>query len=302
MPMKNAAALLAPLRARFERRRPIRAGSLIVTLYGDAIAPRGGSLWLGSLNALVAPFGIEPGLVRTAMSRLVAEGWFERNRVGKSSYYRLSATGAAEFSAAADRIYRASDPPWEGDLSVALLTAGDAKARLQDRDRLATDGFGQLSSNVMIRPRLRGGPSDKPADASGNIVLLTATADAGPQAIRQLAADAWDLETLARAYSSFLADVAGLARASAAVERLADDEAFLLRILLVHEWRRIVLRDPLLPSELLPKGWPGAAARGAFRAIYHAAAKGCERWLDATAVDERGVLPCPDKSASSRFK
>lgn len=301
MPMTNAAALLAPLRARFEQRRPIRAGSLIVTLYGDAIAPRGGSLWLGSLNALTAPFGIEPGLVRTAMSRLVAEGWFERNRVGKNSYYRLSAVGTAEFGAAADRIYRASDPPWPGGLCVALLTATDAKARLRDRDRLAADGFGQLSSNVMIRPRMGDGPSGRSSGVPGNIVTLTATADAGPEAIRQLAADAWDLDTLARGYTSFLADVAGLARAPAAIARLGDADAFLLRILLVHEWRRIVLRDPLLPAELLPKGWPGIAARDVFRVIYQTVAKGCDRWIDAAAVNEQGPLPRPDTSASQRF-
>ena len=70
----SAPLLIRPLLARFEQRRPIRAGSLIITLYGDAIAPRGGSLWLGSLNGLVGPFGIEPGLVRTALSRLVDAG------------------------------------------------------------------------------------------------------------------------------------------------------------------------------------------------------------------------------------
>ena len=92
----------------FERRRPLRAGSLIVTIYGDAIVPRGGSLWLGSLLDMLAGFGVEPGLVRTAVSRLVADGWFERTRIGKQSYYRLSPWGAAEFATATTRIYRGS--------------------------------------------------------------------------------------------------------------------------------------------------------------------------------------------------
>src|SRR5262245_19998960 len=106
--------LLDALRARFEGRRPIRAGSLIVTLYGDAIAPRGGSLWLCSLNELMGLFGIEPGLVRTAMSRLVGEGWFERTRRGRNSFYRLSARGAAEFAEAGRRIYRSGEARWDG--------------------------------------------------------------------------------------------------------------------------------------------------------------------------------------------
>ena len=58
----------------FEKRRPLRAGSLIVTVFGDAIVPRGGSLWLGALLDIMALFGSEAGLVRTALSRLVQDG------------------------------------------------------------------------------------------------------------------------------------------------------------------------------------------------------------------------------------
>ena len=78
----------------FEKRRPLRAGSLIVTVFGDAIVPRGGSLWLGALLDIMALFGSEAGLVRTALSRLVQDGLFERSRAGKNSYYRLSPQGA----------------------------------------------------------------------------------------------------------------------------------------------------------------------------------------------------------------
>src|SRR5262249_25456852 len=56
-PMPLAAALSALL-DRFRASRPVRAWSLIVTLYGDAIVPRGGSLWLGSLTDIMAPVGL----------------------------------------------------------------------------------------------------------------------------------------------------------------------------------------------------------------------------------------------------
>ena len=72
----RAMSLAAPVTAlldRFQASRPVRAWSLIVTLYGDAIVPRGGSLWLGSLTGMMARFGIDAGHVRTATSRLVAE-------------------------------------------------------------------------------------------------------------------------------------------------------------------------------------------------------------------------------------
>ena len=40
--------------AEFRSRTTLRAGSLITTVFGDAIAPRGGTVWLGSLMALRA--------------------------------------------------------------------------------------------------------------------------------------------------------------------------------------------------------------------------------------------------------
>lgn len=288
--------ILGPLRARFERRRPIRAGSLIVTLYGDAIAPRGGSLWLGSLNHLMAPFGIEPGLVRTAMSRLVSEGWFERNRVGKSSYYKLSPRGADEFAEAGELIYRVGEEPWDGRLGIVVLMSEDAKSRQVRREALAGAGYGQLAPNVMIQPR----PATSPPPAADDI-LLTTTADAELASLARLAGSAWSLEPLAAAYTSFIEDIGPLARSSRSIERLTETDAFLLRILLIHEWRRIVLRDPALPRELLPPDWPGTRARDLCATVYRAAREGCERFLDANAVDERGRLPPPRRHFARRF-
>src|SRR5687767_8359362 len=69
--------LSPPLLDAFHARTPIRAGSLIVTIFGDAVAPRGGELSLASLVEIMAAFRIGAGVVRTALSRLVAEGWFE---------------------------------------------------------------------------------------------------------------------------------------------------------------------------------------------------------------------------------
>ena len=61
------------------KREPSRTGSLVVTVFGDAIVPRGGSVWLGTLLAFFETLDIGSGVVRTAMSRLAADGWLERN-------------------------------------------------------------------------------------------------------------------------------------------------------------------------------------------------------------------------------
>src|SRR5262245_33808431 len=153
----------------FERRRPMRAGSLIVTIYGDAIVPRGGSLWLGSLLDMMAGFGVEPGLVRTAVSRLVADGWFERTRIGNESYYRLSPWGTAEFATATTRIYRAAEPAWSGEMEIAVITPTDTAARVGHRERMLRAGWGQAAANVMVRPHMPATPSASPP-ASADVI------------------------------------------------------------------------------------------------------------------------------------
>ena len=92
----NAAS---PLAATLSRTGLPRTASFIVTVWGDAVAPRGGSLWLGSLQAILDRFGCTPGQVRTAMSRLTEEGWLTRNRLGRNSFYRLGPRGEAVFEA-----------------------------------------------------------------------------------------------------------------------------------------------------------------------------------------------------------
>ena len=73
----DPATAAAQLVARYRRQRPLRGGSLIVTIFGDAIMPRGGAVTLGSLISLAAPFGLNERLVRTAAARLAKEGWLE---------------------------------------------------------------------------------------------------------------------------------------------------------------------------------------------------------------------------------
>jgi phenylacetic acid degradation operon negative regulatory protein len=295
-----AARKIGALLASFERRRPMRAGSLIVTVYGDAIVPRGGSLWLGSLLELMAGFGVEAGLVRTAVSRLVADGWFERTRIGKQSYYRLSPWGAAEFATAAARIYRAGEPPWSGELEVAVMTTPDAGTRATARERMLRAGWGQLAANVVVRPRVPAGPGSAAAVVDGTILLVTQPQ--GTDTARALAKACWQLGQLEDANRQFLAAFGPVAREIADGALLSDAQAFQLRTLMIHDWRRIVLRDPLLPLAMLPEDWPGVRAlelvSGAYRRVLAAA----EHWLDRHAVNEDGPLPAPSPALAERFR
>src|ERR1700727_2506016 len=56
------------------KREPSRTGSIVITVFGDAIVPRGGSVWLGTLLEFFTTLDIDGSAVRTAMSRLCSHG------------------------------------------------------------------------------------------------------------------------------------------------------------------------------------------------------------------------------------
>ena len=73
------------------------------------------------------------------------------------------------------------------------------------------------------------------------------------------------------------------------------------RVLLIHHYRRVVLRDPLLPAALLPRDWPGRAARELCGEIYRGLLPASEQWLDHHASNENGPLPAAGKGLYRRF-
>ena len=83
--------------------------------------------------------------------------------------------------------------------------------------------------------------------------------------------------------------------------RLTDEDAFTARILLIHYYRRVVLRDPLLPPALLPADWPGRAARRLCGEIYRGLLPASEQWLDRHALNENGPLPAAGVELGRRF-
>ncbi|WP_203070939.1 PaaX family transcriptional regulator [Falsiroseomonas ponticola] len=261
------------LEALTKRLGPPRIASLIVTIWGDAVAPRGGSLWLGSLQQILDHFGCNPGQVRTAMSRLTEEGWLARNRVGRNSFYRLGPRGEAAFGAAARRIYRTVPPAWDGQFRLAM-TSDPAVV-----EALVASQFGQAAPGLWIG--LRGAAEALPAAAT----VLMATPRHLAEA-RDLAARAWPLEAIAAAHERFV-------EAFAPLDELRPEaaEALPLRLRLVHEWRRIALRDPALPDALLPERWPGRDAAALAARLYARLVPAAEAWLDEAGRAEAGQLP-----------
>jgi phenylacetic acid degradation operon negative regulatory protein len=273
------------------KREPSRTGSIIITVFGDAIVPRGGSVALGTLLEFFAAIDVDSSVVRTAMSRLTADGWFEREKVGRNSFYRLVQRERLTFDVATKHIYGAPASDWTGRFELLLIANGGD--RDVAREALKNAGFGTPLPGVWVAPS--GVPI--PEEAKGAIRLeVSAEDDSG----RRLLSESWPLERTADAYRRFMKSFEPL-RAWVARDKLSDIDAFTARVLLIHHYRRVVLRDPLLPVALLPRDWPGGAARKLCGEIYRGLLPASEQWLDRHASNENGALPAAGKALSRRF-
>ena len=248
----------------------LRVWSLVVTLLGDAVASRGGTVALSALGEVMDRLRIEPGALRTAMSRLAADGWVEREKQGRNAYYRLAAGGRQAFDLATRRIYAKAAPPWNGRWTVVI--APDERA-FSGGAPAETLGFVRAGSRVLLRPDIEGAPAM--GSAFADALVIHGHSAEHPETLLAL----WPAGEFSEAYSSFMDRWAALA--AGAAQTLTGMDAVAARGLLIHDWRRIVLRDPGLPSELLPADWPGTSARERMHAIYAALLPESDAWWDA---------------------
>src|SRR5580698_4019820 len=232
----SAHSAAAGLVTRFRRQRPLRGGSLIVTVFGDSLLPRGGAIALGSLIDLAAPFGLNERLVRTAASRLAKDGWIEGRRSGKLSEYRLSKNGRALFIEATKRIYGEPQSQWSGRWTLIVVPPMRAALRTEIRQELMWLGFGEISANVFAHPEFDAQALREQRTLGrllGKVVAFEAllAEDDAPHRLVELG---WDLDDLGLRYQRFVARFAGV-QLRLAQQRVPDPEdCFLVRTLLIH--------------------------------------------------------------------
>jgi phenylacetic acid degradation operon negative regulatory protein len=290
----------------FRSRRTPRAGSLIMTVYGDAIAPRGGTVWVGSLIRVMSDFGISERLVRTSVFRLAGDGWLEARAVGRRSYYGLTREGAARFEQATQRIYGEPRDRWSGDWCLVLLSGLSPEQRESLRKALGWLGFGAIGGSLLVHA----GPDARALDAAlakegaaDDVVVVTGrTGDVGQdRQMRALAQKSWDLDEIDRRYRAFLDRFRPAFRAVEKSRSLDVRLAFQIRTLLIQEYRRILLRDPQLPADLLPDDWHGLAAYRLCRNLYRRIHVAADEYLNASMETAEGPLPPPGPAFYARF-
>ena len=214
--------------------------SILVTVFGDFAQRPGAAIPGAGLRALTAPMGLSDEALRTALHRLRRDGWIVSRRSGRASAHALTDRGRAESRAAAPTIYA------RGPLAAAAALV-----------------LFDVATGVPDLPGVRLAPG---------LLLTAATAAAGPETMMVpvppgTALPGWMTDRICT--TDQLARADDLAVTLAAVTARLDGlpkptamQAAILRVLVVHGWRRIVLRLPPLPDHVFPAGWQGARCRG----------------------------------------
>ena len=287
---------------------PPRTKSLVMTLFGDVIRPHGGALWLGSLIRLLAPFGINDRLVRTSVYRLAEEGWLSAQREGRRSMYTLRPQASQRFQKAHQRIYTPSDLTWDGAWTqVFFLSASiSTKQRADLRKALLWEGFGALSPFAFIHPSpdlnaLNALIEESHCAQSVYVVQQKNTELSHSKALAHLIDECWQLDEVSLRYSRFIERFAPVLAYLRTQPVLSDELAFVMRTLLIHEYRRAQLHDPQLPLELLPKSWSGKQAYEICHQVYQHLLAGSQTHILATLRTEDENAPEADRYFYERF-
>jgi phenylacetic acid degradation operon negative regulatory protein len=254
----------------------VDARSALFDLYGDHLRARTdhfrGQAPIAAVVRMLAPLGVQAPAVRTAVSRMVRQGWLTAVRLPSGPGYALTPRGVQRLDEAAERIYRTSQQHWDGSWHLLVVTPPGARA---DRERLHAQlqflGYAAIGGSTWISPRAAPELDATLAEAATRAERFTAVHDGDSQA---LIARAWDLDGLARAYTRFLD------QAVVPPDGCSDEEAFAARSALVHEWRKFLFVDPGLPAALLPAGWPGTKAAAWFDAEADRLLPAARRFVD----------------------
>jgi phenylacetic acid degradation operon negative regulatory protein len=251
----------------------VQARSALFDVYGDHLRRRAGTAPVASLIRLLGALDIAAPAVRTAISRMVRQGWLAAAPTPDGAGYRLTERAERRLEDAYERIYRtgqhAGDHSWDGRWHV--LVAGRPTGR-SSRERLGSGlaflGYAQLTASTWIAPRAH---PDVGAVLDGEAVQAETFFAAYDGQGAELAGRAWDLDAVAAAYERFEVEatdlLAALGDRSARGELTGPDPdrtAFAIRSQLVHEWRKFLFLDPGLPDAVLPANWPGHRAARLF--------------------------------------
>ena len=270
----------------------MKARSVVFDLFGDYLRYRGGEVRLRHLVALMGCFDVAEATVRVVAARLRREGWLTSRREGRETVYGLTEAAWKLLDEGRDRIFDRARGPWDGQWHMVMYSVPESEraVREQLRKKLAWLGFGPLASSVWVSPHYRAQlVRDAFADERAVRLDIFRSRSVGLDVDRDIAARAWDLRELDRAYAEVLRQYRprlSAYRAGGVVGRHALAE----RMRLVHDYRRYPFRDPDLPLELLPEGWHGRQAHEVFMEAHGLLRSAAEGYVDELIDSDRAEV------------
>lgn len=290
--------------------RPIRAKSLIATIFGDFIESCGGRIWLGNLIELVQLFAINERLLRTSIYRLADEGWVTKTRNGRRSVYELSVEGREQTALVHKLIYRDDAKTWNGVWNIVIASGQEipAAALIQLQHRLSLMGFGMLSRNIFAHPDMDSMLVNEVITELGlqdRVPVMTsrrAATGSGHcfESDRELARQCCPYDEAEALYKKFINAYGPVLKQLKKLRSVRDHSCFRLRVLLIHDYRRLLFRDPQLPADLLPPDWSGKIAREIVRELYSLIWKQANNYYLGVCKDDV-IRPKLKKAFFSRF-
>ena len=251
----------------------MHARSALFDVYGDHLRGRGSQAPVAGLVRLLDPVGIQAPAVRTAISRMVSEGWLEPVRLPAGRGYRATDRTIRWLDDVGARVYRRVQRTWDGIWHLALVEPPPSGR--PERNRLRADltfiGYAELTPHTWVSPFART-ELDEVLSRAG-----TTARQVWSNRIEPSPLDAWDLPALAEAYQVFIKETEALLQDL--TPETSDEHAFAARFQMVHEWRKFLFSDPGLPDELLPEDWPGREAAELFTSEAHRLKPAAERFV-----------------------
>lgn len=292
----------------FIKNEALSGTSLIMTIFGDCIFPHGGVISLASLIQLMDVFDFNERSVRTAVFRLVQNDWLVSEKIGRTSYYRVTESSRARFIIADQKIYSYSHQEWDQKWDLVLLSSVELENKVLLKKELEWLGFANIATNVMAFP---GCDHQKLQSLLLNlkmteqVVVFKAEAlqlwQESYPTLKRMVAINWPIQELHQRYEKFIHDFREFFQLVENEDEIDPVQAFQIRILLIHQYRRILLKDPNLPFELLPSNWLSLNARNLTTNLYQTVVSAGEEFFMDTARTSEGSMPVVHPQFNKRF-
>jgi phenylacetic acid degradation operon negative regulatory protein len=261
---------------------------LIFTLFGDYILERGGEIWTRNLLELMGLLDVSERATRSTLSRMTKKGWIVPEKRGRCSRYSLTERGRALLKRGKHRIFEPAFKDWDGQWHLVIYSLPESHR--SDRHTLRTQlswlGFGRLAPGTCISPHDRSVELESLVSDLGiePFVDLFCGSYWGPSVAQDLIHRCWDLAAIEDQYRGFVGhyqkEYQDYISQDTGNPYLTPEAHFIRRFWLTYSFQSFPLKDPNLPSVLLPEDWIGITARSLFDNYHRLLGSNANQFVD----------------------